>query len=280
MLGIPSIHVGHKIPSTISRNHVLEAMHEIDELGVPDRRKSTGYCLIHKQRHYPPKYVISLAAKYAVGRELGPHEFYGGEGSGCANVFLRSRGFEVVECKCDRVSIVETPEAIETTESVKEQKDGDNCCGDLFNEFMFEDLVEAEPPREKGVYVIRIKSRSDILPEAMISEAKQLVAKVGWKMLEKKIVSRIERLNKISQCPVIYIGGAGTQRGSRNTLRGRYTEFSGRHTSMYPVWILLYFGWKLQFGWKKTNKPENEEAEYKKKYRQAHQGKLPALVEQ
>ena len=94
------------------------------------------------------------------------------------------------------------------------------------------------------------------------------------------MVSRIERLKRISQCPIIYIGGAGTQPGSRNTLKGRYTEFSGRHTAMYPIWILLYFGWKLQFGWKKTKQPENEEGEYKKKYRKAHQGKLPALVKQ
>jgi len=273
-LDIPSIHVGHKIPSTITRDHVLKAIHEIDEVGVPDHRKSTGYCLIHEQRHYPPKYVISVAARYAIGRELEPNEFYGGEGRDCANIFLRSRGFKVVECKCDKFF------PTHTTDSVEEPRDGGTCCDDLFKEFMFQDLVKAKPPREKGVYIIRIKHRNDISPEAMISEAKKLIAKVGWKMLEKKMVSRVERLNRISQCPIIYIGGAGTQRGSRNTLKGRYTEFSGRHTAMYPIWILLYFGWKLQFGWKKTKQPENEEAEYKKNYRKAHQGKLPALVEQ
>lgn len=278
-MSIPSIHVGHKIPSTIARDHILKAIHEINELGVPDRRKSTNYCLIYEQMHYPPKYVISIAARYATGEELGPHEFYGGEGSGRANMFLRSRGFEVVECKCDRVFLTET-EATERTGSVEESKGEDTCCDDLFKEFVFENLVEAKPPREKGVYVIRIKKRSDTLPEAMVSEAKKVIAKLGWKMLEKKMVGRIERLKRITQCPIIYIGGAGTQRGSRNTLKGRYTEFSGRHTAMYPIWILLYFGWKLQFGWKKTKQPENEEAEYKKKYRKAHQGKLPALVEQ
>jgi len=223
--------------------------------------------------------VISIAARYATGEELWHHNFYGGEGYGRSNEFLRSRGFEVVECKCDRVFLTET-EAMETIGFVEEPRGGDACCGDLFKEFVFEDLVEAKPPREKGVYVIRIKKRSDSLPEAMISEAKQLITKVGWKMLEKKMVSRIERLRRISQCPTIYIGGAGTQPGSRNTLKGRYTEFSGRHTAMYPIWILLYFGWKLQFGWKKTKQPANEEVECKKKYRKTHQGRLPALVEQ
>jgi len=144
---------------------------------------------------------------------------------------------------------------------------------------MFQDLVRAEPPREKGVYVIRIKKRSDNLPEAMISEAKQLIAKVGWKMLEKKMVSRIERLRRISACPTIYIGSAGTQRGSRNTLKGRYNEFSGRHTAMYPTWVLLYFGWKLEFGWKICDEPSLEETKLKEKYQSIHQGRLPALVE-
>ena len=268
----------HTIPSIIARDHILKAIHEIDELGVPDRRKSTNYCLIHEQRHYPPKYVISIAAKYATGEELWHHNFQGGEGYGRANEFLRSRGFEVVECKCDRVFLTET-ETMEPTGSVEEPKGGDASCSDLFKEFVFEDLVEAKPPREKGVYVIRIKKRSDSLPEAMISEAKQLIARVGWKMLEKKMVSRIERLRKIGACPTIYIGSAGTQRGSRNTLKGRYNEFSGRHTAMYPTWVLLYFGWKLEFGWKKCDDPSLEETKLKEGYQSIHQGRLPALVE-
>jgi len=256
-------------------------MHEIDEQGVPNRRKSTKYCLIHKHRHYPPKYVISVAARYAIGTELGHHDFYGGKGSGCANQFLRNRGFQIAECQCGGLISIEMPEAASELEGFREELSrGSCCCSDLLVGFTFEDMVEAEPPSEKGVYVVRIRKRSERLPEAMISEAKQLMARVGWKMLEKKVMSRIKRLRGISQCPVIYIGGAGTQPGSRNTLKGRYSEFSGRHTAMYPVWILLYFGWELEFGWKITNEPANEEVELKRKYRKIHQGKLPALVEQ
>ena len=277
-----SVHGGsHIIPSTISRDHILKAIHEIDEQGVPNRRKSTKYCLVHEYRHYPPKYVISVAARYAIGTELGHHDFYGGKGSGCANQFLRNRGFQIAECQCGGFISIEMPETATEPEGSREGLlRGDSCCSDLLVGFTFEDMVEAKPPREKGVYVVRIKNKSESLPEAMVSEAKQLITKVGWKMLEKKMVSRIERLKRISQCPVIYIGGAGTQPGSRNTLKGRYSEFSGRHTAMYPVWILLYFGWELEFGWKVTNEPGNEEAELKKQYRKIHQGKLPALVGQ
>jgi hypothetical protein len=63
-----------------------------------------------------------------------------------------------------------------------------------------------------------------------------------------------------------------------NTLKGRYNEFSGRHTAMYPIWVLLYFGWKLEFGWKESDEPSLEEKRLKEKYQNTHQNRLPALV--
>jgi len=41
---------------------------------------------------------------------------------------------------------------------------------------------------------------------------------------------------------------------------------------------LLYFGWELEFGWKKSNRPKQEEEKLKIKYQKLHNGKLPALV--
>lgn len=133
--------------------------------------------------------------------------------------------------------------------------------------------------KEEGAYVIRIKSRSDITPEIMVDNTKKLISRIGWRLVENHIMNRVERLKRIGHCPVIYIGSAGTQRGSGNTLEGRYEEFSGRHTAMYPIWVLLYFGWKLEFGWKKCEEPSLEEKRLKEKYRETHQGKIPALVE-
>jgi hypothetical protein len=48
---------------------------------------------------------------------------------------------------------------------------------------------------------------------------------------------------------------------------------------MYPIWVLLYFGWRLEFGWEHSANPLHDENELKKKYRIFHGGKLPALVE-
>ena len=45
------------------------------------------------------------------------------------------------------------------------------------------------------------------------------------------------------------------------------------------VWALLYFGWRLEFGWHESDVPKSAEAELKEKYKALHDGRLPALVE-
>ncbi len=82
------------IPQNISREHVLEAIKEIKTTRVPYRRESTKFYLIYDEEHFPPKYVISLANKFANGRELEPSQFSGGYET---NSFLRKLGFEIVE---------------------------------------------------------------------------------------------------------------------------------------------------------------------------------------
>jgi hypothetical protein len=153
------------------------------------------------------------------------------------------------------------------------------CCSNLFTDFTFHDLTNAKPPNERGVYVIKVKSRSEVPPRVMIEKTRQLISSIGWDLVIEFIMSRVTRLDNIEHCPIIYIGSAGGQSGSQNTLMGRYQEFSLRHTVMYPIWVLLYFNWKLEFGWKKSDRPKHEEEELKIKYRKLHNGKLPALVE-
>lgn len=152
-----------------------------------------------------------------------------------------------------------------------------DCCKDLFTEFEFQDLRSASPPNKKGVYVIRVKKEGSPVKE-MIEQVKPRVQNLNWKFVENYILNRIGRLRKINQCPIIYIGSAGTRKASRNTLKGRYKEFSGRHTAMYPIWALLYFGWELEFGWKEEDAPGNVESQLKQKYTERHKNKLPALV--
>ncbi|WP_295455169.1 hypothetical protein [uncultured Thiodictyon sp.] len=65
------------IPNLSARN-IKAAVRQIDREGCDKRRASTKFCLVVGDRHYPPKYVISLAVEQARGRLLTPQEFSGG----------------------------------------------------------------------------------------------------------------------------------------------------------------------------------------------------------
>ncbi|HEY0605150.1 MAG TPA: hypothetical protein VGD58_19685 [Herpetosiphonaceae bacterium] len=150
-------------------------------------------------------------------------------------------------------------------------------CDEIFSQFTFTDIRDAHPPAERGVYVIRVQKRGAPVPD-VVQHAKAAIQRLNWEMAAKKMLSRIHRLEKIGECPLIYIGSAGTRADSRNTLHGRYQEFAGRHTIMFPLWALLYFGWDLEYGWKIENTPDTAEASLKQMYQAQHNGSLPALV--
>lgn len=82
------------INDNIRKEHVLKSIKEIDKDGVPNNRKSTKYQLSFKDKNYPPKYVLSLANRYANGNYLNPSEFGGGRE---ANNFLKNLGFTITE---------------------------------------------------------------------------------------------------------------------------------------------------------------------------------------
>ena len=63
------------IPGNIRREHILRALDEIDKSGIPVKRRSKDYCLIYGGKHFPPKYVISIANRYANDIELDSAKF-------------------------------------------------------------------------------------------------------------------------------------------------------------------------------------------------------------
>jgi len=153
----------------------------------------------------------------------------------------------------------------------------ENCCAGLYAEFKFEDLRSALLPKKRGIYVIKVRKEGNPAKE-IVKPVKQIVENLKWKMVEKHILNRINRLKGINQCPTIYIGSAGYRENSKNTLNNRYKELSGRHTAMYPIWALLYFGWDLEFGWKEESNPKDAECQLKQEYKKKHGDELPALV--
>ena len=153
-----------------------------------------------------------------------------------------------------------------------------SCCNGLFDAFEFTRFQDAEPPKRKGVYVIRIHQRGTPVGEVH-DRAIALAESIGWDVAGRFLHSRLDRLSKVGDCPTIYIGSAGTYAGSNNTLHGRYLELATRHTAKYPVWALLSSGWELQYGWMIVDEnPGAAEEALKGQYRKAHGGDLPALV--
>jgi hypothetical protein len=84
------------IPRGLTKEHVLQALADLDAgidhpFGAP-----TGYEVVHGDKRFPPKAVIGLACRSLLDRVLLPDEFSGGEAPGQANFVLRGLGFTVV----------------------------------------------------------------------------------------------------------------------------------------------------------------------------------------
>jgi len=92
----PLITLRKMIPRNITKEHILKAVEEVKRKGVPAKHSAKKFGLLVDDDAYPPKYVVSLANKYANGRCLGSTLFNGGQET---NSFLKKFGFKVVEMK-------------------------------------------------------------------------------------------------------------------------------------------------------------------------------------
>jgi len=90
------------IPPNIDRTHVLSAIREIDANPPPPSRESVDYRLEHEDKTYPPKYVVSVANRFANGTDLDPATFSAGETE--TNPLLRKLGFTVRQAKEDAIA--------------------------------------------------------------------------------------------------------------------------------------------------------------------------------
>lgn len=90
------------IPDTIERSHILKAIEKIDREGVPTRRESTRYEILHRGKRYPPKYLVSVAHTFIDRSEWPPSQFTGGSET---NNFLIARNFSIVDKRGRAVSL-------------------------------------------------------------------------------------------------------------------------------------------------------------------------------
>ena len=81
----------------IKNEHIIAAIKEIEANPLlRKRRASSTYDLIYEGKDYPPKLVISIANKYATGKELNADEFSGGPNKPAFDL-LTKEGFTIIE---------------------------------------------------------------------------------------------------------------------------------------------------------------------------------------
>ena len=85
-----------KIKDGITKEDVIEAIHDLDNRVSHNFGGSTKYDLLYNSNRYPPKAVVGLAARRTRdGKPLEPSDFSGGKAS-AATKLLRKLGFEIV----------------------------------------------------------------------------------------------------------------------------------------------------------------------------------------
>ncbi len=84
----------------LTAEHIKETLAETNKRGVPKERRSRTWCLKIRDRRYPPKFVLSLAVKYAVGKAFPASEHSGGESTHryLRKILQNERGYSIVRC--------------------------------------------------------------------------------------------------------------------------------------------------------------------------------------
>jgi 5-methylcytosine-specific restriction protein A len=87
--------VSNKIPDGITRQHIVEAIRDLDRGTRHVFGESTGYDVLYDNRRYAPKAVIGLAVGKLTGVPLGPYDFKGGLKTKCFRI-LEANGFAII----------------------------------------------------------------------------------------------------------------------------------------------------------------------------------------
>lgn len=85
------------IPKNITKEHIENAINEIVLSEIPKERLSYNYYLVYGDENLPPKYVISIANKFANNELLDSESFNAVE----AKDFLLKKGYNVIEKKME-----------------------------------------------------------------------------------------------------------------------------------------------------------------------------------
>ena len=63
------------IPKNLTRQDILQAIKEVDATVIPLDRHSTKWSVLYDGKHYPPKYLVSIANIFRNGEEWHQSKF-------------------------------------------------------------------------------------------------------------------------------------------------------------------------------------------------------------
>ena len=107
---------------SIKKEHLISAIEEIkNNPSLVRGRASNSWDLIYDGQIYPPKLVIGIANRYATGKELGPHDFLGGDNQPSFKM-LRDFGFELVSKKNPIAALLQKYKAHILASELKDEK--------------------------------------------------------------------------------------------------------------------------------------------------------------
>jgi hypothetical protein len=90
------------IPQGLTDQHIKKAAAQADREHVPPERRSVHYDLVINNKRYPPKYIVSIAAKIATGTEFPAADFNAVKAK---NYFL-SKGYTVIDRRAEALEAI------------------------------------------------------------------------------------------------------------------------------------------------------------------------------
>jgi 5-methylcytosine-specific restriction protein A len=103
--------VAEKLPAGIRRDHLIEAIRDIENGVTHSFGESIGYDILYEGRRYPPKAVVGLAATRVTGRSFLPKDFRGGIGTQCFRILI-ANGLPIVP----KVDTIVAPEEVDSSQ--------------------------------------------------------------------------------------------------------------------------------------------------------------------
>ena len=165
------------IPKGLTQKHFEQAAAEIDRYGVPSERNSVHYDLVVAKKRYPPKYIVSLAVKFATGEAYPAAEFNAVE----AKKYFQSNGYEIVDRRAE-------------AESVVVDEDDESAFPEGVESFKIHRHLERDPKISKKTKVKRLAETGALKCDVCKADFHRIYGEIGHGFIEAHHTTPVSKL--------------------------------------------------------------------------------------